>query len=84
LEAFEVLEVLPLDQKQLRAWCRDRRIGRLVIKKRGVNVDPNKLWKAIVGQGDEEALLIVTPLGGHARAVVARRVSPPPSADPAA
>ena len=79
--AFEILEVLPLDIKQLKAWCRERRIGRLVIKKRGVDVDPNKLWKAIVGQGDEEALFIVTPIRGHVRVVVARRVSPPPSAD---
>jgi hypothetical protein len=83
LAAFEVLEILPLDRKQLKSWCRERRVGRLVIKKRGVNVDPNKLWKTIVGQGDEEALLIVTPLAGQVRVVVARRVSLPPSADPA-
>ena len=84
LDAFEVLDLLPLDVRRLKAWCRERRIGRLVIKKRGVAVDPNKLWKAIVGQGDEEALLIVTPIGGHVRVVFVRRVSPPPSADPAA
>jgi hypothetical protein len=83
LAAFEVLEVLPLDVKRLKAWCRERRVGRLVIKKRGVNVDPNKLWKSIVSQGDQEALLIVTPMHGHVRVVVARRVNPPPSVAPA-
>jgi hypothetical protein len=83
LAAFEVLDVLPLDQKQLRAYCRERNIGRLEVKKRGVDVDPERLRNSIIGSGDEAATLIVTPLQGDVRAIVARRISPPPSADQA-
>ena len=75
-EAFEVLEVLPLDERRLRAWCRDRRIGRLELKKRNVDLDPARLRPAIIGQGDNEALLIITPLGPSNRVIAARRVTP--------
>jgi len=74
LAAFEVVDVLPLDRKQLRAYCRERTIGRLEVKKRGVDVDPARLRKEIVGTGDYEATLIVTPVAGQTRAIVARRL----------
>jgi THUMP domain-containing protein len=73
-EGFEVLEVLPLDIKHLRAYCRGRHIGRLELKKRGVDIDPNKLRPAIIADGDNAALLIITPLGPVARVLVARRI----------
>jgi hypothetical protein len=76
LAAFEVQEVLPFDRKQLRGWCREHSIGRLEIKKRGVKLDPRQLRAEIIAAGDNEATLIVTPLGGHVRAIVARRVTP--------
>jgi hypothetical protein len=74
LAAFEVVEVLPLDRKQLRAYCRQHGIGRLEVKKRGLDIDPARLRKEIVGRGDNVATLIVSPIAGHARAIVARRV----------
>ena len=74
LAAFKVLEFLPLDQKQLKAWCREHRIGRLEVKKRGVDVDPEKLRKAIIANGDHAATLIVTPLQGKVRVIVAERL----------
>jgi hypothetical protein len=75
LAVFEVRDVLPLDQKQLKAWCREHRIGRLEVKKRGVDLDLEKLRKAIVADGDQSATLVVTPLVGKVRAIVTRRVS---------
>ncbi|MEX2174628.1 MAG: hypothetical protein WD872_09725 [Pirellulaceae bacterium] len=75
LVAFEILDSLPFDQKQLRAYCRERQIGRLEIKKRGVEIDPEKLRKAVVAEGDASATLIVTPLGATTRALIARRVA---------
>jgi hypothetical protein len=75
LSTFEVREVLPFDQKQLKNWCREHRIGRLEVKKRGVDVDPGKLRKAIVAEGDESATLIVTRVGGNVRVMVAKRLS---------
>jgi len=75
--AFEILDVLPLDRKQLRAWCRERHIGRLEVKKRGVDMDPEKLRNAVIGAGDGEATFVVSRVLGAVQAIFARRVSPP-------
>jgi hypothetical protein len=61
LAAFEVLDILPFDRKQLRAYCRERSIGRLEIKKRGVEVDPERLRKEIAADGDNAATLLIAP-----------------------
>jgi THUMP domain-containing protein len=74
LDAFEVRDVLPLDRKQLKVYCREHQLGRLEIKKRGVAVDPPRLRQEIIGRGDDEAVIIVTPLCRQVRAIVARRI----------
>jgi hypothetical protein len=74
LDSFEIVDVLPLDQKQLRAYCRERGLGRLEVKKRGVDVDVERLRKEIVSQGDNEATLILSPVLGRPKAIVARRI----------
>jgi hypothetical protein len=73
LSGFEVLEVLPLDERQLKAWLRQRGIGRLEVKKRGCDVEPEELRKRLGGQGNESATLLVCPLAGKIQAIVARR-----------
>jgi len=75
LAAFEVVDVLPFDRKQLRAYCRERQIGKLEIKKRGVEVDPERLRKEIVADGDENATLLIAPHDGKTRVFVAARLS---------
>jgi hypothetical protein len=75
LDAFEVREVLPLDQKQLKAFCREHRIGRLEVKKRGVETELEALRKAIIATGDASATFIVTRLEGKSRVVVVDRIS---------
>jgi SAM-dependent methyltransferase len=72
--SFEVQEVLPLDRKQLRAYFRERQIGRLEVKKRGVEVDPERLRKEVSAEGDESATLLICPIGGRVQAIVARRL----------
>ncbi|MCA9268748.1 MAG: hypothetical protein KDA41_09775 [Planctomycetales bacterium] len=74
LAAFETLEVLPLDVKRLKAALRARRIGRLEIKKRGIDVSPEDLRKKLALAGDEEAVVLATLHGGKAVAILARRV----------
>ena len=74
LTVFEVRELLPFDRKQLRAYCRQNCLGRLEIKKRGVDFDPERLRKEIAGDGDNEATMIVTPVAGQVRAIVSQRV----------
>jgi hypothetical protein len=66
--AFRVLEEVPFREKQLRAALRERRVGRLTIKKRGVSVSPDELRKRLSLSGDEEATLVLARVAGKGRA----------------
>ena len=63
---YRVLEELPYREKPLRAALRERGIGRLTIKKRGVDVVPEQLRKRLALRGDEEATLVLTRVAGRA------------------
>ncbi len=67
---YRVLEQLPYREKQLKAALRERGIGRLTIKKRGVDVAPDTLRKRLALAGDEEATLVLTRVGGHGTALL--------------
>jgi hypothetical protein len=69
---YRVLEHLPYREKQLKAALRERGIGRLTIKKRGVDVVPDALRKRLALSGDEEATLVLTRVGGHGTALLAK------------
>jgi hypothetical protein len=75
LATFEVIDALPLDRKQLKAYCREHQIGRLEVKKRGVDIEPEGLRREIVGKGDESATVIVVRMETSVRAIVTKRVS---------
>jgi SAM-dependent methyltransferase len=70
--SYEVLEHLPYKEKQLRAALRERNIGRLTIKKRGVDVVPDELRRRLDLRGDEEATVVLTRAGGHGVALLVR------------
>lgn len=72
--AFEVLEVLPYDDRTLRAWVRDQGIGSLEIKVRGLEVDPAVLRKKLKPAGATSATIVLTPTGAGARTLVVRRL----------
>ena len=72
--SFRVREELPADTKKLAKALRERGIGRLEIKKRGVDVDPAVLRKSLSLKGDESATLILTRIGNRRRALLADRV----------
>jgi hypothetical protein len=74
LASFEVLDALPFDKKRLRAALRARRVGRLEIKKRGVDVDPAALERQLALDGEESVTLFVAPHGAGTVAILARRV----------
>jgi len=74
--SFEILEALPYDVRKLRAWLAARRIGRLEMKKRGVDVDLDRLRGELKLQGDETACLILIRRGDRVTAVVTRRFPP--------
>jgi hypothetical protein len=76
--AFEVLDQLPYSEKGLRAWVRQRGIGVLEIKKRGIDVDPAALRKRLRPSGKNQATLLLTPTASGAVALVVRRLDAAP------
>jgi hypothetical protein len=70
---YRVLEPVPHRVKQLRAALRARRVGRLTVKKRGLDLDPARLRHDLLGAhgyGDRETTLIMTrQAGAHARTI---------------
>lgn len=62
---YRVLEQLPYREKQLRAALRERGIGRLTIKKRGVDVVPEVLRKKLALTGSGEATVVLTRVRGE-------------------
>lgn len=71
---FEVREVLPYSEKALRAWVRERGVGTLEIKKRGIDVDPAELRRRLKPRGSASATLVLTPTASGAVAVVCTRL----------
>jgi len=63
--SYRVVEELPHREKPLRAALRDRGIGRLTIKKRGVSVVPDELRKRLALAGDAEATIVLTRAAGR-------------------
>ncbi len=70
--SYEVLEELPFREKPLRAALRERRIGSLEIKKRGVQVVPEELRKRLALHGDERGTLVMTRVAGKGTALLVR------------
>ncbi|MAS55157.1 SAM-dependent methyltransferase [Nocardioides sp.] len=71
---YRVLEALPYREKQLKAALRERGIGRLTIKKRGVDVVPEQLRKRLALRGDNEATLVLTRVAGGGIALLVEPV----------
>ena len=69
---YRVLEELPYREKQLKAALRERGVGRLTIKKRGVDVVPEQLRKRLALRGDAEATVVLTRAAGKGRALLVR------------
>ncbi len=67
---YRVVEELPYREKQLKAALRERGIGRLTIKKRGVDVVPDQLRRRLDLRGDGEATVVLTRAGGHGMALL--------------
>ncbi len=67
---YKVFERLPYREKALRAALRERGIGRLTIKKRGVDVVPDQLRKRLDLAGDDEATIVLTRARGHGIALL--------------
>ncbi len=73
LTRFEVLEQLPLRVTTLGKHLRCLDIGKLEIKKRGVETDPEQLRKKLKLTGNGSATLLLTRLGNSEIALLAKR-----------
>ena len=74
VQSFRVREQLPNDPKALGKALRERGIGTLEIKKRGVDVDPATLRRRLKPAGPNSATLLLTPTPDGVRALVVRRL----------
>ncbi|MGD8165811.1 THUMP-like domain-containing protein [Herbiconiux sp. P16] len=73
--AFRVRERLPAGEGQLKKALRERRIGTLEIKKRGIDVDPATLRTRLALKGPEAATLILTRVDGAHEALLVDRIT---------
>lgn len=74
VSTFRVRKVLPADEKALGKALREHDIGRLEIKKRGVDVDPAALRTRLKLRGSAAATLVLTRIGTRRTAILADRV----------
>jgi hypothetical protein len=74
LSGFAVQSVMPLDHRKLRRLLKQRAIGHVEVKKRGVEVDTASLQKQYSSGGENSATLLITRQRGEVRVVVAQRV----------
>ena len=67
---YRVLARLPYREKPLKAALRERQIGSLTIKKRGVDIVPEQLRKRLDLSGDQTATIVLTRAAGHGLALL--------------
>jgi THUMP domain-like len=69
---FAVTESMPLNVKALRAWLRDRDVGRVTIKKRGVVLNADELRRQLRLSGSVEMTLVLTRVKNQQVCLVVR------------
>lgn len=72
---FRVLETLPFHERDLKRALKERRIGTLEIKKRGVDVDPATLRKRLSLSGPASATIVLTRVSGKHTALLVERLA---------
>ena len=72
--SYRVVEHLPYREQQLKAALRARGIGRLTIKKRGVQVVPEDLRRRLSLRGEDEATLVLTRVAGEGTALLVQPI----------
>ena len=64
VSSYRVSEVLPFNLKKLKALLRARRVGRVVVKKRGSPIEPETLARQLRGPAPCSAVVVVTRVAG--------------------
>lgn len=63
--AYQINDYFPFQLKRLRAYLRERHVGRVTIKKRGSPLDPDELRQALRLRGDNHAVVFLTQVMGE-------------------
>lgn len=71
---YRVLDDMPFNVKRLRAYLRERGVGRVTVKKRGTAVTPEALRAQLSLRGEEHATLVLTRIAGAQHVVVVEPV----------
>jgi hypothetical protein len=74
LKTYEVLETLPLDEVAIRKALSNLGVGKLEIKKRGVDITPEELRPKLKLKGEGAATLILTKVGDARRALIVQPI----------
>ncbi len=72
--SFEIEEFLPYDRKRIRSWLRQRKIGRVEVKKRGTQLDPGQVRKELAGSGENAITLVLAGREKKVTAILCRRI----------
>jgi hypothetical protein len=75
-QAYRIEDVMPFGLKRLREWLRTRRVGRVVIKKRGSPLEPAELERRLRLRGEESRILFLTQVKGKHTVIIAGRSDP--------
>ena len=71
--SYRIADVLPFNLKHLRAYLRERRIGHVVIKKRGSPLTPEGLTRDLHLSGDNACILFLTRVSGKHTVLIAEK-----------
>lgn len=74
---YRVLDTLPFSLKRLKAYLRERGVGRLTIKKRGTAVVPEQLRKQLALHGPHEGHIVLTRVAGAQTVLVVEPLTSP-------
>jgi hypothetical protein len=72
---FRIIEELPFDERRLSRALRERDIGTVEIKKRGVPLDPAQLRKRLALRGNQSGTVVLTRIAGKHTALLVERVT---------
>jgi hypothetical protein len=71
---YEVLETTTVDAKAISRALATHDMGRVEIKKRGIDIDPAEFRKKLTLTGSDDGVVILTRAGTRRVALIARRI----------
>jgi hypothetical protein len=83
LQSFEVQDCMPLRTSAVSAYLAERGVGSVVIKKRGVPIDPNRFHHELKLRGDNRATIVLTRIGKRQVALIVTPLNREPLGDEA-